>query len=146
MAPCTIHEVFISDMKATLSTTTSPKLEDLLSQKIRLEKALTLCRKAIASVETFHESLDVQHVQALRLSEVQQGISAVAEDLDEKLLGLEEKLEEVTNALEEERMVLGEVKADDELRKQVSITVFAERDCEIKMLLIYGATFLSFRA
>jgi hypothetical protein len=143
--PCTIHEVSISDMKVTPPTTTSPKLEELLSQKTRVEKALARCQKAIASVETFHESLDVQHVQALRLAEVQQGVAAVAEDLDEKLLGLEEKLDEVTKAIQEERKALGEVKVDDELRKQVSITVFAERGCEVELLLIYGASLHPFK-
>ena len=125
-------------MKVVPPTTTSPKLEDLLSQKTRIEKALTRCEKAIASIETFHRSLDVQHVQALHLGEVQQGITAVAENLDEKLLGLEEKLEELTKAIEEERKIFGELKVDDNLRKQVSITVFAERDREVEVVLIYG--------
>ena len=129
-------------MKVVPPTTTSPKLEDLLSQKTRLEKALARCRKAIASVETFHGSLDVQHIQPLRLGQVQQGIAAVAESLDEKLFGLEEKLEEVTKAIVEERKALGETKVDDNLRKQVSITVFAERDCEVEVILIYGMPFI----
>lgn len=129
-------------MKVVPPTTTSPKLEDLLSQKTRFEKALARCRKAIASVETFHESLDVQHIQPLHLGEVQQGIAAVAESLDEKLLGLEEKLQEVTKAIAEERKVLGQTKVDDNLRKQVSITVFAERDCEVEVILIHGMTFI----
>jgi cell division GTPase FtsZ len=129
-------------MKVVPPTTTSPKLEDLLSQKTRFDKALTRCRKAIASIETFHGSLDVQHVQALHLGEMQQGITVVAENLDEKLLGLEEKLEEVTKAIEEERKVLGEIKVDDNLRKQVSITVFAERDREVEVVLIYGVPLL----
>jgi hypothetical protein len=129
-------------MKVALPTTTSPKLEDLLSQKKRFQKALTRCRKAIASVETFHGSLDIQNVPALYLGEVQQGIAAVAENLDEKLLGLEDKLEEVTKAIEEERKVLGEIKVDDDLRKQVSITVFAEREREVEVVLIYGVPFV----
>jgi len=133
-------------MKVTPPTITSPKLEELLSQKMRVEKALTRCRKAIASIGKFHESLDVKHVQALRLAEVQQGVAAVAEDLDEKLLRLEEKFEELTKAIEEERKVLGEVKVDDKLLKQVSITVFAERDCEVELLLIYGALLHFFKA
>jgi cell division GTPase FtsZ len=73
---------------------------------------------------------------------VQQGIAAVAENLDEKLLGLEEKLEGVTKAIEEERKVLGELKVDDNLRKQVSITVFAEREREVEVVLIYGVLFV----
>lgn len=129
-------------MKVVPPTTTSHKLEDLLSQKTRSEKALTRCRKAIASIETFRGSLDVQHVQPLHLGEVQQGIAAVAEILDEKLLGLEEKLEEVNKAIEEERKVLGEIKVDDNLRKQVIITIFAERDREVEVVLIYGMPFV----
>ena len=125
-------------MKVVPPSTTSPKLEDLLSQKTRIEKALTRCRKAIASIETFHGSLDVKHVQATHLGDVQQGIAAVAENLDEKLLGLEEKLEEVIKGIDEERKVLGEMKVDDSLRKQVSITVFAERDREVEVVLVYG--------
>jgi hypothetical protein len=87
-------------------------------------------------------SLDVQNVQALCLGEVQQDIAAVAENLDEKLLGLEEKLEGVTKAIEEERKVSGELKVDDNLRKQVSITVFAEREHEVEVVLIYGVPFV----
>ncbi|KIM36583.1 hypothetical protein M413DRAFT_31619 [Hebeloma cylindrosporum] len=138
--PCTIHEVSISDMKMVPPTTSSPKLDDLLSQKTRFEKAIARCRKAIGSVETFHGSLDVQHVQAVQLGEMQQGIAAVAEGLDEKLLGLEEKCEEVTKAIAEERKVLGETKVDTNLRKQVSVTIFAERDREVELVLIYGVT------
>jgi len=131
-------------MKVVPPTTTSPKLEDLLSQKMRLEKALARCRKAIASVETYHGSLDVQYIQALDLGEVQQGVAAVAESLDEKLLVLDEKLEEVTKAIVEERTVLGEMKVDVNLRKQVSITIFAERDREVEVVLIYGTFAIHF--
>jgi hypothetical protein len=69
----------------------------------------------------------------------------VAENLDENSLGLEEKLEEVTKAIVEERKVFGEMKVDDDLRKQISIIVFAERDRVLIHAYTVCLSFCSFK-
>jgi len=67
-----------------------------------------------------------------------QGVETVASDLDKKLIELEEKVATVTKQIQDEREALGEVKEDDKLRQRVSVTVAADKECEVEFVLIYG--------
>lgn len=136
--PCTIHEVSISEIPVAPPVTTSDNLEDLAKQKTRLEKALKRCQKAVAAVDSFQNSLDVRHIKADDLANVQRGVEVVSEELDVKQLDLEEKIGAVAREIEEERKALGEVREDNELRQRVSITVVAEKECDVEIALVYG--------
>ncbi|KAJ3504191.1 hypothetical protein NLJ89_g8067 [Agrocybe chaxingu] len=138
--PCTIHEVSISEIPVSLATTTSPKLTDLLDEKACVEKALKRCRQAISAVDGYHDSLDVEHIQANRIAEFQRGINSVAEELDKKLLALEDRLEMLAKSITDERAALGEVKAENQLRQRVSMSLYVERDCEVELVIVYGVS------
>ncbi|KDR77513.1 hypothetical protein GALMADRAFT_65991 [Galerina marginata CBS 339.88] len=138
--PCTIHDVSISEMHFAAPSPSTPRLDELLGQRTRVEKALTRCAKSIASVESYQNSMGVQHVEASKLPSVQHGVNSVSEELDDKLLELEERHEELSKDIEEERKALGEAREDGELRQRVSIAIFAERDCDVELVLIYGVS------
>ncbi|KAF8959135.1 hypothetical protein BDZ97DRAFT_2078234 [Flammula alnicola] len=136
--PCVIHEVSISEIPVKAPKVTSLKLEGLLKQKTRVEKAVARCKKSIATVNLFQNSLEVKNISASDLGGMEKGVESVSEELDNKFLDLEENLEELEKEIQEERKALGEAKGDDKLRKRVSITVFAEKECEVEIVLIYG--------
>ncbi|CAA7266068.1 unnamed protein product [Cyclocybe aegerita] len=138
--PCTIHEVSISEFPVSLPTVTSPKLTDLLNEKTRVEKVLKRCQQAISAIDGYYDSLDAKHFEASRITEFQRGVSGVSEELDNKLLYLEDELEVLTKSIDDERAALGEVKAENRLRQRVSITVHAERDCEVEFVIVYGVS------
>ena len=114
------------------------QLTSLLRDKERLGKAIARCQACISSVEKYQESLDVRYTPAEQLWGIGQGIETVASDLDKKLIELEEKVATVTKHIQDERKTLGEVKEDDKLRQRVSVTVAADKECEVEFVLIYG--------
>ncbi|KAH9479803.1 Protein F37C4.5 [Psilocybe cubensis] len=137
---CTIYEVSLSDIPSSGPMTTSDRLEDLIKQKIRLEKALMRCHKAIAAVQSFQNSIAVRHVKADELANLQRGIDAAAEEWDLKQLDLEEQITEVTRDIEQEQVALGEVKVDNKLRKRVYITLVADKECDVEIVLKYAVS------
>ena len=136
--PCTIHEVSISEIPRRAPQKTSPQFTSLLRDKERIGKAIARCQTCIASVEKYQESLNVQYTPAEQLWSIGQGVETVASDLDKNLIELEEKVATVTKHIQDEREALGEVKEDDKLQQRVSVTVAADKECEVEFVLIYG--------
>lgn len=128
------------EMPRDLSST-SAKLTSLTKDKARLEKALTRCKTCISAVQQFQNSLSTRHVTADRLGNVGRGSEAVAAQLDDKLLQLEDKIDEVAIEIQEEKKLLGTLDEDDKLRKRVSITIVADKSCEVEVVLVYGLCF-----
>jgi hypothetical protein len=117
---------------------TSPKLEELLAKKCGTEKALSRCKRAISTVDSYMKTLTTQHVVAADLETVTRNIDAVAQTLDQKLLSLEGELQNLDEALDVERGTLKKPHVDDALRLSALIGVFANESGEVEMCLVYG--------
>jgi len=134
----TIHDVSISETPIAQEVSTSPKLEELLTKKCRTEKALSRCKRAISAVDSYMKTLTTQHVIAADLETVTCNFDAVAQTLDQKLLSLEEELQNLHEAMDVERGTFKKPHVDDALRVSASIGVFASQSGEVEMGLVYG--------
>jgi len=121
-------------------------LKGFLKQKERVEKALYRCQKSIDALDAFQHSVHVRHVPASSLSDVQRTVGLLSEELDNKLVELEGRMEKLsTDIADERRALLGDAYAnsdDGKLGQRVSITIVAEKDCIAEIVLIYGACFV----
>ena len=103
-----------------------------------MEQALSRCKRAISIVHSYMKTLTIQHVVAADLETVTRNFDAVAQELDKKLLSLEEELQNLDEALDVERGTFKKPHVDDALRVSASIGVFADRSGEVEMGLVYG--------
>ncbi|KAF8148204.1 hypothetical protein B0H34DRAFT_669004 [Crassisporium funariophilum] len=138
--PCTIHEVSFSEAPAPTIVSTSPQLEELLLKKAWVERGMYRCKRSMETLEAFQNGLNVKHVGPTELAKTTGTLESVAAELDEKLIEMEEEQEALTQKIKKEREALGEVKQDDQLKIRASITVFAEKEGEMELVLIYGVT------
>ncbi|KAF9534028.1 hypothetical protein CPB83DRAFT_889802 [Crepidotus variabilis] len=166
--PCIIHEVSISQTPAKSGAdgaSTSPTLKTLLERKVRLEKSIQRVQKCINATNTYSDTVNARFIAPADIAATQKGVEDVASQLDESLIELEAKLEEVEKEIKEEKgkspeekgvqVITGKSKrkkrpmavapdspetVESKLGKRVYISVQAETDCEVELVLIYGIT------
>lgn len=134
-----IHEVSISEIPIEPPKTTSLKLSSLLAQHASLEKARTRANKAIVAVSSYQGSFGTKSLEVKDLAVTTIGAESVAAQLDDKLFEIEDKLASLNKEVAKERKILGETKENKQLRQRVTVMVFAEEECEVELVLIYGA-------
>ena len=135
---CIIHEVSISEAPLEVPKIESSKLSSLLAQHGSLEKARTRTNNAIQAISTYQGSFGAKTLEVQDLAAATIGADSVAEQLDDKLSEIEDKLAALAKEIVEERKLLGETKENKELRQRVTVMVFAEKECEVELVLVYG--------
>lgn len=101
-------------------------------------KALQRCKKSIESVEAYLATLNVQHIDMAKLSQVVVDYDATAEQLDERTLELEQKLSDIEEEVDAEPAKLRGTTVDKKLNLRATIGVFADSAGEVEIVLIYG--------
>ncbi|KAF9465723.1 hypothetical protein BDZ94DRAFT_299259 [Collybia nuda] len=134
----TIHDVTISTISEPAVPSTSPALKALQSKKQRTQKALRRCKKSIGSVEAYLTTLHVQHIDMAKLGQVMTDYNATAEQLDERLLELEQELNDIEEEIVVECAELQGTAIDKKLNLRAAIGVFAESAGEVEIVLIYA--------
>lgn len=134
----TIHDVTISNIPEPDTSSTSPTLKILQAKKDRTLKALQRCKKSIESVEAYLATLNIQHIETAKLSQVVADYDATAEQLDERTLELEQKLSDIEEEIDAERVKLRGTTVDKKLNLRATIGVFADSAGEVEIVLIYG--------
>lgn len=134
----TIHDVSISNIVPPPAATTSPTLTSLLAKQKKTEKALARAKKSIASLGTYLESVTTGHVDVSKLQDVVHHYDAAAEELDDKVTKLEEDLQEIETAVKAEQEILSGPTGNEKLDLKAAIGVFADREGEVSIALIYG--------
>ena len=138
----TIHDVTISTIIPPPIPTTSTELKALELKRKQTEKALGRSRKAIASLETYLDSVNVQHVAVTALGEVVGSYESTCEKLDDQVTELEKQLVDLNSAVEAERKKLSGPTGNNKLNLKASIGVFADHQGEVEIALIYGTRLL----
>lgn len=147
--PCTIHEVSVSETvkeesKGGLSSHT---LDSLLAQEVRLKKALCRLQKCITAISRYSDSVNAQFLSPTAIVATQSGVEEFSAELDDKTLELEAQLEALTKEIETEKERLSKEKEDNQLDlkllKKINVSVYADTNCEIELVLIYGQFILS---
>ena len=100
--------------------------------------------KAINAINSFYNSLTVDHVDPVELVKTTQQLESIHQELDERLLNLEQELKLLEQQIGEERQKT-EGKGDDDtysekLRRRASITIVVDEDTDVEIVLIYGMT------
>lgn len=135
----TIHDVSVAYAPAISPPTTSDDLTTLLTQKEEHERAIKRCRKCLAGLESYLNSMDVNHIETSNLTDVVDNYEAVAGRLDSRLLSLEKDLRNVNAEIDSERRHLQDVgKGNPKLRKVATIGFMAEESGTVQMQLTYG--------
>ena len=100
--------------------------------------------KAINAINSFYNSLTVDHVDPVELVKTTQQLESIHAEFDERLLNLEQELKILEQQIGEERQKT-EGKGDDtyseKLRRRASIIIVADEDTDVEIVLIYGMTF-----
>ena len=111
-------------------------------EKARTQKALDRKINAIKAISSFYNSLTVDHVEAVELVKTTKQLESVHAELDEKLLNLEEELRVLEQQIGDERRTLyTEAKGGNwRLGQLASIMIAAEKDTDVEIVLVYGAT------
>jgi septal ring factor EnvC (AmiA/AmiB activator) len=138
----TIHDVTISTIIPPPSRTTSTELKGLELKRKQTEKALERSRKAIASLETYLDSVNVEHVAVTALGEVIETYESTCKKLDDEVTELEKQLVDLNKAIEAERKKLSGSTGNNKLNLKASIGVFADHEGEVEIALIYGTRLL----
>lgn len=139
----TIHGVTISTIVAAPGPTSSDTLKELLDKKRCTENARERAKKSLTALETYLTSLKIEYLDASRLREVVGGYETAAEELDDRIAGLENVLAETNEAVSVEKAKLSGPMGNPKLNQKVSIGIFADFHGEINITLIYavhGAT------
>jgi hypothetical protein len=126
-----------------MSTPTIPSssaiLEDLLSKKEWNEKALERCKKSLVSLEGYLSSMNVQHVDVTEVAKVMDNYDAVGQKLDEKVTELERVIKGIEKEISSERgRLAGPSRTNHQLTLQATISVFAELEGDVEIVLLYG--------
>lgn len=134
----TIHGVTISTIVSPPSPTSSDTLKELIDTKRRTEKACERAEKSLAGLETYLGSLKVEHLASSNLRDVVNSYDKAAEELDDRIAQLKNKLAETGEAISVEEAKLSGPVGNPKLNLKVSIGVFGDFEGEVSIVLVYG--------
>ena len=123
---------------------TSPVLYQLSQNEEKAANALARCKKVAQSIDKYMEKLDAEHLGISKLEEAMDVYNATQEKWDDKILQLLQNIEDIKKEKEAELNRVRDQGIDKKLRTQAVIGLFAERDAEIELFLIYGNYLLFF--
>jgi predicted nucleic acid-binding Zn-ribbon protein len=135
----TIQDVTISQAKP------SQELKQLRSNKVAIEQGIYRNTQARNSLDNYLGSLSSQQTPSAKLAEIISDYDAALGDLQKKMNGLTEELEEVQNAITIEELKLQNAarvppkKWNPNLSLSVTVGIFANTDGDVELGLIYGA-------
>ncbi|KAG6907487.1 hypothetical protein DXG01_008777 [Tephrocybe rancida] len=133
----TIHDVSSYTHRPRVATTSSA-ISALELKKEKTSKALERCQKAIASLEAYLSTMDVKTVDVAQVRNVVKEYDTTAEELDDRVLELQAQLKEIDEELAKERTNLRGLAYNGRLNKRVVISVFADIEGEVEIVLIYA--------
>ena len=136
--PATIHGVTSSKLEMEEFPDTSPAMYQLSQNEEKTANALARGKKVAQSIDKYMEKLDVEHLDISKLGEAMDIYDATQEKWDDKILQLVQKIEDIKTEKEAELDRLTDQGINKKLRTQAVIGLFAERDAEIELFLIYG--------
>ena len=120
--------------------------EVLMSRKERTVKALERCKRMHDAIEKYLAALHIEHVAVDDLDKIVHGYDATCEKLDDKILVLEKQLKDIEEEIQKEKVdtVNQRDKLDWLRKKKVSLSLLAEKEGEVELILVYGKL-LNFR-
>ncbi|KAF8335550.1 hypothetical protein F5887DRAFT_989185 [Amanita rubescens] len=146
--PAMIHDVVVILEPVPPKIETSPDLDALVTRREHTTKELERCKTLRDAIGTYLATLHVQHVSVNQLEETVQGCDLAAGKLDDKAINLEKELKLIDEQIKEERQK-DNAKQNDKLRflrKAVSLSLFAQKECIAEVVLTYAVANASWSA
>jgi len=120
--------------------TPSVLLTTLKREKKRTKNANAWCTKALAAVEGYIASLSIDKLEVSQLGTAAEAYDSAAEKLNDKVIELEAKLDNLETEIDVEKMRLRDLSEGDTLRMKASIGVFAYSEGPVEIVLIYAVS------
>lgn len=133
----TIQGVAVSITPQPPKITTSYTLDTIRENREEVEAAVVRYKRSREAVENYLKTLDAQHVDGEKLNGIINSSEENLERLDKKLARLQKELDVLRMEGEQEEGRLNPP-FNTLLRKQVDISLFAERDGQVNLVLKYG--------
>ncbi|KAK2467315.1 hypothetical protein APHAL10511_000550 [Amanita phalloides] len=140
--PATIHDVSTTTSPQPGKQSTSPEMDDLVSREERTLKELERCKTLHEAVGKYLATLHVEHVDVEDLDKIVDGYKATCGKLDNDILDLEKRLKAIDEDIQKETEKETEKQSDKSwyLQKKVSLSLFAERESEVELILTYAVS------
>ncbi len=133
----TIQGVVVSNTPQPSKITTSPTLDAIREKQEEVEAAVQRYKRSQEAVEKYLQTLNAQHVDGATLNGIINSSEENLERLDKKLAGLQKKADALRKEKEQEEARLNPP-FNFQLRKQVEIDLFVEKNGEVSLALRYG--------
>ncbi|KAK2467717.1 hypothetical protein APHAL10511_000012 [Amanita phalloides] len=140
--PAIIHDVSTTTTPQPGKHSTSPEMDDLVSHKEHTLKELERCKTLHEAMGKYLETLHVGHVNVEQLDKIVHGYKATCGNLDNDILGLEKQLKAIEEDIQKETEKETKKQRDKSrlLRKRVSLSLFAEKESEVEIILTYAVS------
>lgn len=142
LGAATIQDVTVAHTTALAESTTSDALTALLVNQARLNNAMKRSKTSLHYVNTYLDSLVAEHLDVSQLGKVVHEYTTTAENLDDKIIDLEQDLSKIATEIEEEKRRLAGPQDNEKLTRTMSVSLFADAAGELELMIIYGASFL----
>lgn len=116
----------------------SPALSALTLKKQKIFGALERTKKAIKSLEFYLASIHVQHVDVTQIGKIVKEYDTRTEELDDRILDLQAQQEKIDEEISAERVKVADMKHNNKLNLCATIGVFANKDGEVEIAIVYG--------
>ncbi|KAJ7659863.1 hypothetical protein B0H17DRAFT_992415 [Mycena rosella] len=140
----TIHDVTVSRAKEEHVQTSSPELTALLSKRERIADARSRCKKSLAALEQYLNSLTIQHLDVSKLESVMDNYDSTGEKLESKKSDLTEQLRSIDADIARARIDVP--KENERLRMKAVVGVFAQTAGDVEIALIYAVPWATWTA
>ena len=105
---------------------TSPLLDSLKVKKVKVERAIERCKKAMGAVDAFMGNISVEHLDISKLGEAMDIYDKIEEKRDSKVFELEGELRAIKGEIEADKKRLKETGGNRQLRT-ASLLIFMRR-------------------
>lgn len=136
--PCIIQGVASSKREMDDYAETSELLERLKQQKTDMDNALARSRKALKAIDTYMDKLDAQNLDISKLGEAMDIYDTTGQKWDNNITAMEKEKRVIEASIEAEHARLQDTVTDKKLRVEVVVSLFADSDAEVEIILIYG--------
>ncbi|KAK2467718.1 hypothetical protein APHAL10511_000013 [Amanita phalloides] len=140
--PAMIHDVSTTTSPQPGKWSTSPEMDNLESRKERTLKELERCNALHEAVGKYLATLHVEHIDVEELDKIVHGYKATCGNLDNDILDLEKQLKAIEEDIQKETEKETEKQSDISslLLKKVSLSLFAEKESEVEIILTYAVS------
>ena len=147
--PATIHDVTVGRTPEPPKPDVPTALLNLLEHKEQISEALQRGVTLRGAIDRYLATLDAQHVRAHELDKIMEGCEATCAKVEDRIRGLRKQLKAVEKDIQKQQeasvpegggmATKGQKDKSSRVRAKISLSLFAEKESEVELVLVYGA-------